>query len=449
MIPPPFHLLLSAAAAADDGSATSDLSTSDSASSVSSVSISASSASSVSTSESKNKRKSYSLKYKREVIAAVHEMKKADKSITIAAAMATFGLGPSFYIRWKKTCLDALEIMSEEQSRVTVHGGVLKLHPGRPSVLEPERAALTSEVDELRDRGLPVTTRRVGLAAKKASPQFKAKTALAQVHIIQRFVRSLGYSHRASTHVAQKNYKETALLSTMFLDLARNRLLHLPDELKCNMDQTATPFCVTSKTTLQRKGTKTVHIMAAGEKMRCTTHIGIDMSGEMLTPFIIFKGMPGGRIERELANFPPDAYYAVQKNAWCDEERMLQWVATSFKDWVDMRKVEFPDIIPVLILDAFSCHMLGSVVNAVERLGCDVLYIPGGCTYLCQPVDVGINRPFKRELKRQWEDWVEDVGTDLQAPSRRDVAEWVITAHAMIPTATVKSAWKKTGFSWE
>jgi hypothetical protein len=164
------------------------------------------------------------------VIAAVHEMKKADKSITIAAAMATFGLGPSFYIRWKKTCLDALEIMSEEQSRVTVHGGVRKLHPGCPSVLEPERAAL---------------------------------------------------------------------------------------------------------------------------------------------------------------------------------------------------------------------------VNAVERLGCDVLYIPGGCTYLCQPIDVGINRPFKRELKRQWEDWVEDAGTDLQAPSRRDVAEWVITAHAMIPTATVKSAWKKTGFSWE
>lgn len=159
--------------------------------------------------------------------------------------------------------------------------------------------------------------------------------------------------------------------------------------------------------------------------------------------------MPGGRIEkRELPTFSDHAYYAMQKNAWCDETCMLDWLNKSFKDWVDARKVQFPDIIPVLILDAFSVHMLTSVVAKVESLGCDVIFIPGGCTYLCQPVDVGINRPFKRELSAQWEDWVEQNGTDMQCPSRRDVAEWVINSCANIPKSTVKSAWKKKGFSW-
>jgi hypothetical protein len=383
------------------------------------------------------------------VIAAVNEIRKADSSISISAAMSTFGLPHFYYNRWKKACIDALEILSDEESRVTVHGDSRKLHPGRPGLLESEKESIAVTVDALRDNAIPVTTRRLALEAKKASPAFRTKSLAAQAAIIKRFVQRMGYSHRASTHVAQKSYKETELLSLMFMDKARTRIQYIPWELICNMDQTATPFCLNSKTTLQKKGTKTVHIIAVGEKMRCSTHIAVDMSGDMLVPFIIFKGTPGGRIEtRELPTFPPDAYYAVQKKAWCDEGRMLLWVSTSLKDWVDMRKVEFPDIIPVIVLDAFKCHMLSSVVNAIEALGCDVLYIPGGCTYLCQPVDVGINGPFKRELKRQWEEWVEDVGSDLEAPSRRIVAEWVINACAEIPSATIRSAWRKKGFSW-
>jgi hypothetical protein len=62
----------------------------------------------------------------------------------------------------------------------------------------------------------------------------------------------MGDSHRASTHVAQKSYKETELLSLMFMDKALARLMNIPWELICNMDQTATPFCLNSKTTLQK-----------------------------------------------------------------------------------------------------------------------------------------------------------------------------------------------------
>jgi hypothetical protein len=39
--------------------------------------------------------------------------------------------------------------------------------------------------------------------------------------------------------------------------------------------------------------------------------------------------------------------------------------------------------------------MMKSTVNAIGDLGIEVEHIPGGCTSLCQPVDVGVNKPLK------------------------------------------------------
>ncbi|KAL3777141.1 hypothetical protein ACHAWO_000921 [Cyclotella atomus] len=99
-------------------------------------------------------------------------------------------------------------------------------------------------------------------------------------------------------------------------------------------------------------------------------------------------------------------------------------------------------------MDAHTVHFLRSVVNRIENMGCDVLFIPAGCTYLCQPVDVGMNRPLKRELKLQWEAWMEEQGTDLTPPSREHIANWVIHSYHNITKETVQNAWKKKGFSW-
>ena len=36
---------------------------------------------------------------------------------------------------------------------------------------------------------------------------------------------------------------------------------------------------------------------------------------------------------------------------------------------------------------------MASVVNEMQALGVEVEHIPAGSTYLCQPVDIGINKP--------------------------------------------------------
>lgn len=77
--------------------------------------------------------------------------------------------------------------------------------------------------------------------------------------------------------------------------------------------------------------------------------------------------------------------YACQENAWMDEKVMLAWVDKILKPYV----MTAPDgVVRIVFLSSFRCHMMSSVVEAVQDLGVDVEHIPGGCTGLCPPVDV-------------------------------------------------------------
>jgi hypothetical protein len=173
-------------------------------------------------------------------------------------------------------------------------------------------------------------------------------------------------------------------------------------------------------------------------------------SGKLLTPFLIFKGKSNGRIAaKELQTYPNECIYACQEKAWMDEVMMHKWIDLVLIPWKESRN---PGVIPVLILDAYRVHMMGSVVNRIQSLGIEVQHIPAGCTYLCQPVDVGINRPIKVEMTEQWEEWMVSGGGVAdgvaKTPSRAQVAEWIVGAYKAITEQTGRNAWRKTGYEW-
>jgi len=72
-----------------------------------------------------------------------------------------------------------------------------------------------------------------------------------------------------------------------------------------------------------------------------------------------------------------------------DERMMYDWVERVLKPYV----ATAPDH-PLLLLDSYRCHTMPAVVRAIEDLGIEVQHVPAGCTSLCQPVNVGINKPF-------------------------------------------------------
>ena len=162
----------------------------------------------------------------------------------------------------------------------------------------------------------------------------------------------------------------------------------------------------------------------------------------------IVIGKPKGRIAtKEIKTLPDGAYYRVQEKAWFKEWIMLDWVELVLKPWAEKAP---PGIVPILLLDMFSVHMMASVANAIQRLGVQVEYIPAGCTGLVQPVDVGYNKAFKAKMREEYTSWMLTQDPDLPIPAttRRQLSEWIISATKNVTAETIRNAWRKTGYSY-
>ncbi len=93
--------------------------------------------------------------------------------------------------------------------------------------------------------------------------------------------------------------------------------------------------------------------------------------------------------------------------------------------------------------------MMEPVTNAIADLGIEIISIPGGCTGLCQLLDVGINKLFKARVRALWEEWMIDeidwTGM-VYAPTREDISSWVAEVlWGMDGKPLMRNAWRKTG----
>ena len=390
------------------------------------------------------------MKYKRQAINAINDMMLHGH--TVRTASNALNLPHWYYRRWRKSVSKADRLASVDAvvpSGIT--GDTRKVHPGRLGQLAPFQDELLASVFEMRQQGLPVNTRTLRKEAARVSDEFKTKSTQAKISSVYRFIKKVGLSNRVSTHVAQKDHRETEEESTHFLTLMRQKVSGMDPEDVLNMDQTPIPYSFPSSRTLEKKGAKTINVRTSTtDTKRATLAATVTASGKLLTPFLIFKGKTNGRIaNRELQTYPDECIYACQEKAWMDESMMNKWIDLVLIPWKNSRD---PSITPLLILDAYRIHMMGSIVNRIQALGIEVQHIPAGCTYLCQPVDVGINRSIKKAMTEQWEEWmIHGGGVEggiAKTPTRRQVAEWIVGSYRNISEQTARNAWKKRGYQW-
>ena len=120
---------------------------------------------------------------------------------------------------------------------------------------------------------------------------------------------------------------------------------------------------------------------------------------------------------------------------------MNNWIDCVLIPWKNMNA---PGVVPLLILDAYRVHMMGNIMNRIQSLGIEVIHIPAGCTYLCQPVDMGINKTIKTAMRGKWEDWMIDrdrlVNGVAKEPSRKMVMEWILDVYNNIRGQTARNA---------
>ncbi len=133
-----------------------------------------------------------------------------------------------------------------------------------------------------------------------------------------------------------------------------------------------------------------------------------------------------------------------------DEVVMIAWVNEVLAPYV---ATALDHVVPILILDMYRCHMMALVVQMIQELGVEVQHIPGGCTSLCQPVDVGFNKPFKDWMRWQWINWMIAEGVvhgTTSLPTRLDVAKWVDAAMLEMKGEgqIIRNVWKRHGYEW-
>lgn len=154
-------------------------------------------------------------------------------------------------------------------------------------------------------------------------------------------------------------------------------------------------------------------------------------------PLLIFKGAEVGKIQREIGVAAGDrADTATTSNGWMTGDLMFSWVKSNLRDMQHT----------LLIWDLFAAHRDDRVRSFLRNSGVDVIYIPGGCTGLCQVMDVAINRPFKTFIRNAYVRW---RGAQIKAnqpwesPNRSQVIDWVLNSwdnveHSLLEGAMMK-----------
>jgi hypothetical protein len=253
-----------------------------------------------------------------------------------------------------------------------------------------------------------------------------------------RFLKREHYTNRRVTHQAQEAGNCIALVRD-YVTSVRDTIerLQIPPQNIVNMDETNVDFNSVAVHTFAPRGSRTVSIRGAGTSNRCTVALACSSTGVKLPPFVIYKGVPGptGRISREFATlpYPVRLHYTVQRKGWMDEERMLLWVDKVWRPFVLNRGTT------MLILDAFVVHSTARVKAAFDALGTHVEFIPAGYTGTLQVLDVGINKPFKDNIRNRFELFMSQE--ENQRPSRLNVAEWIDYSWQQITTETILNTW--------
>jgi hypothetical protein len=395
-------------------------------------------------------RKRYSIALKKEIVRQAKEL--LAQGISLRKTAASFENLKLSAIQLSKWIKDEEKMMNDPTTGVAISASARAIHRGQESSIAGIASQLLEWIITNRDLGMPVSRNMVILKASSLDGTFRRKSPASKYAIICRFLAANNLVIRSKTHQAQKcrSVMEEAGQEWITSIVPHLQAPGRDQRFIINMDQTPIFFSMTPKTTLQARGSKTVSVRTSSDSTkRITVAVCVTASGSMLPPLLIFNAKPNGRVERALSNFPKGAHYAVQKNAWMDERVMLIWVDKILEPYV---KTAPEGVRPILFLDSYRCHMMASVVHRVQDLGVEVHHIPGGCTGVCQPVDVGIGKPFKNRVTRCWENWmVENGGLEeekTKTPSREELSAWVIESIQSIGAKIIRNSWRRHGFSY-
>ncbi len=99
---------------------------------------------------------------------------------------------------------------------------------------------------------------------------------------------------------------------------------------------------------------------------------------------------------------------------------------------------------PILVIDSHRAHISQKATAALNETGALVKIIPGGYTSTLQPLDVGVNKPFRVHLTDAFEAHMRRGAAPI---TRGIVARWVLQAFTNVSQATITNSWRHIGLT--
>ena len=237
--------------------------------------------------------------------------------------------------------------------------------------------------------------------------------------------RSLNWSRRKGTRAAQKlpSAWETDCSNAILRIAYLIKYYDIPTSNFVNSDQTQVVFAPGDKMTWAETGAKQIHILGKDEKCAFTLLVSVSSDGKLLTHQAVYAGLSDRSLPSPAAPFYAELVgrrFVVfipsgNKKYWSTQKTMREFVNNILAPHFDMCKAKQglpPSQQSVWLIDVWSVHrsLEFQTFMRTNHPTIIVCYIPGGCTGVLQPCDVGIQRPLKLSLTRSYH---EDVVTIL------------------------------------
>lgn len=331
--------------------------------------------------------------------------------------------------QWKEAILRRVEAGNSPGHNKGGRRGILSSYP---EIVK----AIKTRLEFLREKNAPVTlvTARAMIVATilKKNPgifnkKFKDGSSFrVSESFIRKFLHGvLSWSLRKATQAAQKLPKDwrNQCVRSFFCKSYMIKEHDIPIYLYLNFDQTQVVYVPGNRMTWTQTGSKQVGMVGMDEKRAFTLVVAITANGTLLP----FQAVYVGKTNASLPSAADSPNYADAIKAgfkfefsrtgtyWSNQETMRAYINDIIAPYFDRMKIEHtlpPSQKSLLQLDVWSVHRSKEFRGWMRVHHPTIIldYVPGGCTGVQQPCDVGIQRPLKLSVKKSYhEDIVEDL----------------------------------------
>ena len=351
------------------------------------------------------------------------------------------------------------------------------MHRGRPPLLMELDRRLLQFLNAVRARGGVVNSHVVratadALIRSNHSPGFQHLQNFSMPRSwIQSVYKRMGYTRRMGTTgrppVPKGLYDECRVSYLCDIE-AKRKKYNIPPQLILNADQTPSSYVSVGKSTMAKRGEKSVSIKGLSDKRSITLTFVITLAGEFLPLQIIYGGKTD-RCHPKDFRFPPG--FCVSHNAkhWSNEEETIKLIDTVIVPYIVRKRsqLNLPKTQKALVIwDVFKGQITEKILHKLKSLDCEFVAVPPNMTHFFQPLDLTVNRSAKQFMRKQFimyyseivrnklenGESVEDIEVDLRLTAVKPLhARWLVSMYNFFTSdkgaQIIAKGWKKAGIS--